>query len=419
MTTTRSNGERGAILVQTAVALIGLLAFGSFTMDYGVLWVARGQAQNAADAGALAAATSMAYGDPAAVDFETRVRSVAVAAAQANLVWGAAPDVDPATDVIIGPCPPGAPGIDDQCVRVNVYRNQERGNALPTFFAQLVGVTEQGVRATATAQVAAGLSATCLKPWAMPDKWVDVVDKDAPIDFETWTYDDHFERYGGKGNNPKNWVLLNPADYYVPPDAGSAGSGFTVPEDIGKRVTLKVENWQDSDIGPGNFRAVVLAGCPDAGSYGGNLYRCNIAECNPTPLQIGSVVETEPGGMVGPTTQGLDDLIGTDAATWVCNDGGAAAGRDCAGYPSNPNTPRLVPVPAFDVQQYLADAVAGKTKANGRTDVTITRILGFFIEGWSNKEVWGRFSHYPANGGIGNPDVEDSANFLRKIILVR
>ena len=82
-------------------------------------------------------------------------------------------------------------------------------------------------------------------------------------------------------------------------------------------------------------------------------------------------------------------------------------------------SPRLVPVPAFDVQQYLADAVAGLTKANGRMDVKVTRLLGFFIEGWDSKEVWGRFTHYPANGGIGNPDVEDSANFLRKVILVR
>ena len=53
MTTLRRwRDERGAVLVQTAVAAIGLLAVGSLTMDYGVLWVARGQAQNAADAGA-------------------------------------------------------------------------------------------------------------------------------------------------------------------------------------------------------------------------------------------------------------------------------------------------------------------------------------------------------------------------------
>jgi hypothetical protein len=407
----RSN--RGAILVQTAIALIGLLAFGSFTMDYGVLWVARGQAQNAADAGALAAATSMAYGDPTDVGFEDRVRNVAVAAAQANLVWGEAPDVIPATDVTFPPCPPGAPGIPDQCVRVDVYRNQQRGNALPTFFAQLVGVQEHGVRATATAQVAAGLTTTCLKPWIIPDKWQEI----RPI-VKPWDLDDQFNRYGGSGNNPKNWSLLDPADSYTPPTAADPGTGFTVPEDVGLRVTLKVENWNDSDIGGGNFRAVVLPGC-DAGNHGGSLYRCNIAECNPTPIQVGTVLETEPGGMVGPTTQGLAALVGSDNSVWVCADGGSSAGRDCAGYPSNPGTPRLVPMAAFDVQKYLEDTVAGLEKANGRTDVTVSRLLGFFIEGWSSKEIWGRFTHYPATGGLGNPDVDDSANFLRQVILVR
>jgi hypothetical protein len=419
MATTRRTGERGAVLVHTAIALLGLLSFTSLSFDYGVFWVARGQAQNAADAAALAAAISMAYGDPTDPGFDARVRNVAVAAAQANLVWGVAPSVNAATDVFIERCPPGAPGLPDQCVRVNVYRTQARGNALPTFFAKLVGVADQDVHATATSQVAAGLSATCVKPWIIPDKWVDVVDVDAPIDVDTWTADDRFERYGGNGNNPQNWTLLNPADYYVPPSAGSAGSGFTVPADIGKRVRLKVENWNDSDIGPGNFRAVVLPGCPGSSGPGGSTYECNIAQCNPTPVQIGQRLETEPGGMVGPTQHGLATLVGGDNAVWLCTDGSPGAGTDCAGYPSIANTPRLVPMAAFDVQQYLADAVAGNVKGNGRIEVTVSRLLGFFIEGWDNKEVWGRFTHYPAASGIGNPNVEHSANFLRKVILVR
>ncbi|HWJ54869.1 MAG TPA: pilus assembly protein TadG-related protein, partial [Vicinamibacterales bacterium] len=46
--------QRGAVLVHVAVAMTGLLAFSALTIDLGSLWVARGQAQNAADAGALA-----------------------------------------------------------------------------------------------------------------------------------------------------------------------------------------------------------------------------------------------------------------------------------------------------------------------------------------------------------------------------
>ncbi len=39
------------MLVQVAIALVGLIAFSAFVIDYGVMWVARRQAQNAADAG--------------------------------------------------------------------------------------------------------------------------------------------------------------------------------------------------------------------------------------------------------------------------------------------------------------------------------------------------------------------------------
>jgi uncharacterized membrane protein len=40
-----------------------LTALTAFVVDYGVLWVARRQAQNAADAGALAGATALAFDD--------------------------------------------------------------------------------------------------------------------------------------------------------------------------------------------------------------------------------------------------------------------------------------------------------------------------------------------------------------------
>lgn len=403
--------ERGAVLVQTGIALIGLLAMGTLSVDYGMLWVARRQAQNAADAGALAGAISLAYGDP---NDQARIRTVAIAAAQANRVWGEAPAITN-SDVYIESCPPGAPGDPDLCVRVEVFRNQERNNPLPTWFGQLVGVNAHGVRATATAQVAQGTKSTCVKPWIIPDKWEEIRPTPKP-----WDLNDTFERYNTSGN-PLNWTLLNPRDNYVEPTTSNPGTGFIVPDHVGMRIRIKIENWDDADIGPGNYRSIVYPSCPGSTSTnGGALYECNIANCNPTPLGIGDVVETEPGVMVGPTTHGLSDLIGNDAAVWMCANGTQASpSQDCIGYPSNPSSPRLVPVPAFNVQQYLDDAHAGLTKPNGRTDVKITRMLGFFIEGWDNKEIWGRFSYYPDVGGISNGEVDEDANFLRKVILVR
>jgi hypothetical protein len=381
-----------------------------------MLWVSRRQAQNAADAGALAGAISLAYSDPTDPNTTMRVKTVGVAAAQINTVWGQAPDVT-VDDVVIEPCPPGAPGDPDLCVRVDVFRNQERGNPLPTWFGQMVGVAAHGVRATATAQVAMGTKTTCVKPWVIPDKWEEHRPSTIP-----WDLNQTYERYSGPGSNPKpSWTVLSPADNYIAPTAGDAGSGFTVPDDIGMRLTIKVESWKDSDIGPGNYRSVVFPSCPGTNSgSGGDLYRCNIANCNLTPLGIGDTLETEPGTMVGPTTQGLDELIGSDSAVWLCSDGSSSTGRDCPGYPSIANTPRLVPVPAFDVQQYFDDCISGvNPDCNGRATVKISRMLGFFIEGWDNKEIWGRFTYYPDTGGISHGEIDDDANFLRKVILVR
>ena len=55
----RVAGERGAVLIQVAVALLALLALSAFVVDYGVMWASRGQAQNSADAGALSGALSL------------------------------------------------------------------------------------------------------------------------------------------------------------------------------------------------------------------------------------------------------------------------------------------------------------------------------------------------------------------------
>ena len=46
--------DRGAVLIYVALVILVLMAFTTFVSDYGLLWVSRRQAQNAADAGALA-----------------------------------------------------------------------------------------------------------------------------------------------------------------------------------------------------------------------------------------------------------------------------------------------------------------------------------------------------------------------------
>src|SRR6186713_251663 len=112
--------ERGAVLVQVAIALLVLTAMATFVVDHGVFWVSRGQAQNAADAGALSGAIARAYDeltDPPASNGKTF--SSAMGAALANNVWTTAPAAQVSWD-----CPAGVAG---SCVRVDVYRNGELG----------------------------------------------------------------------------------------------------------------------------------------------------------------------------------------------------------------------------------------------------------------------------------------------------
>ena len=99
--------------------------------------------------------------------------------AVANNVFGQAPAVDITNDVTFPVCPPPDGGPGTTCVRVDVYRNYERGNSLPSFFSRIVGVTEQGVKATATAKVLTGTQTECLRPWVVIDRW----DEFGPIQF--------------------------------------------------------------------------------------------------------------------------------------------------------------------------------------------------------------------------------------------
>ena len=99
-----------------------LVAFNVFVLDYGVMWVAREQAQNAADAGALAGAVARSYDDldpTPGPGGETA--GIAKATAAANTVWNEAATAD----VESFDCPPG---VDGRCVRVDVYRDGTHGH---------------------------------------------------------------------------------------------------------------------------------------------------------------------------------------------------------------------------------------------------------------------------------------------------
>lgn len=394
--------ERGAVLVHVAIALVGLMAMSAFVIDYGILWAARRQAQNSADAAALAGAISLAF-----VDFNNQnlARQSALDVAVQNNVWGTVPDITPA-DVTFPMCPPGSPGAGtNSCIRVDVFRNQRAGgNPLPTFFARLVGVNEQGVRATAMAEALFGNTTDCVKPFAIADKWLELRNDQGPAG---WSETDTFERYARDGS-----VLTPDADFYSPstgytPESVALGGG-----DHGRYITLKAGNPNDA-IAPGWFHPVIIN--PSEGPGGAN-YRDNIATCDPTVIGPGTELQVEPGNMIGPTRQGMRDLIALDPdAEWNpnlngTNRGGVSGG--CMGEGTCRVSPRLVAVPVFDPDAYDAG------RASGRVVINVVKVLGFFIDEMQGNDVAGYITTYPSEAFTGMGGVP-GANFVVSVALVR
>jgi len=191
-----------------------------------------------------------------------------------------------------------------------------------------------------------------MKPWAIPDRWNDA---NANNQFDT-----------GELYDP---VL----------------TGYQAPGDVGLSVTLKVGNPQQT-MTPGVFYPVNYPPLDQAQAplTGANYYRQWISECEPYIVGIGDRLQIEPGNMVGPTRQGMDELIALDpGATW---DGTSNTVINSAYGKS----PRIALVPLFDPT--LAPNA-------GRNYVTITQVGAFFIEQTGpGGEVTGRFLDYAAPG---------------------
>ncbi|MEZ5287854.1 MAG: pilus assembly protein TadG-related protein [Vicinamibacterales bacterium] len=380
------------MLVQVSIALVGLVALSAFVVDYGVMWVARRQAQNAADAGAMAGAISMGF-----VDLEDirSARHNAVAASQANLVWGAPPDIT-LSDVTFPACPPGSPAAGTStCVRVDVFRNQRAGgNPLPTFFGNMVGVSEQGVRASSTAGVIFSDVTDCVKPFAVADKWQELNNDQGTAG---WSDEDHFNRYVQSG--PGAGQLLSPADYYEAPGPSGLfapyGTGFTRSaaglggSDHGRRLVISPLTL-GNEVEAGGYLPIVVN--PDEGG-GETNYRGNISGCDPTVVGPGAVHAIEANDMATATASEVSRLIQLDPdARWHSglfgmNLGGIRGG--CMASGSCTVSPRLVAVPMFNPDVYDA------ARAAGATTVTITKVVGVFLDSVQGTDVIGYLTPYP------------------------
>ena len=368
-------------LVWVAVGFMTFLAASTLAIDVGMFMTARAQAQNAADAGALSGATALVYdsftdhsaGGPA-------VQS-AINDAVKNDVIGHTVSVK-APDVTF----PAGTGGEYNRVKVNVFRTADRQNPVATLIGPLFGVPSADVSATATAEASPANAETCVKPFTIPDKWTEK--QTGP-----WDPTDTFDLYDNKGK-----PLPNP-DVYIGPSDAANYTGYNAQRDRGTEIQLKADN--NTKITASFYDPWDLPG-----SVGASDYRANIDGCNSHVFPIGSNMPPETGNMVGPTQQGMQDLIDLDPnAYWdtSCN---------CVQGSAFAKSPRVVVIPVYDP----VAMAEGQQHGKGIT-LTVVNFIGFFIEPMQGGTVVGRIT--PVAGVVdGNAGAAPPAAFPRVIRLV-
>ena len=390
--------QTGAIVLQAMLMIGMLVSLSALVVDQGLLLVARSEAQNAADAAAVAGAYARAtvYEEPAVIATQ------AINIARANHVWMEEPSIA-AADVKVETCqnPESWWAEGDECVSATVHRTTARGNPLPTVFANFFGLKAQNVSAMAIARVASAGMTDCMRPWAISDRWLERSDG-AGNPTGVWDQDSSFDTVYTTGPN-KGKPLPNP-DIYVPPSKSSPGTGYTT-ADYGRELVLK-----DGNGNSGWFGRVALRRKEGGGSpHSAQTYKRNIESCNGVMLELGDEVMAINGNVVGPTRQGVDYLMNDDPGYYWDKGkkrirGGCMEKGECA------KSSRLVAVGVFDPIVY---------KSNNQDVVKIVNLIGFFIDKIENNDVIGHLTYYPAIADKNGPTITGEASFLKAAVLAR
>jgi hypothetical protein len=266
--------QRGSVLLLVAVFLVGLLLLSALAIDLGILYTARTSAQHAADAAALAGAFT--FLNPAAVEPDAAVDAAISTAAQ-NKILGQAVAID-AGNVVVD--------VTARKVRVTVPRLADNG--IPLFFGRVTGKQKADVQAIATAQASdTATGSSCVKPIFIPNTALST----QPTVTDACN---------------KGEVIFN--------DAGQVTS--YAESLMGSQMNIRPSDPSQA-LAPGQFYSL------DFGS-GANTYRCTLGQCaNDCDVDQAVVSCDNPGfplktgNMVGPTKQGISDLIGSPPDTWV------------------------------------------------------------------------------------------------------
>ncbi len=294
--------ERGASLFLVAGGIAVLLAVLALAIDLGMLYVARNEAQRAADSAALAGAYTFVTsgctstgGCVAGGPQEALARGQAANVAGQNAVLGEPVALDPGD---VGFSYPSA--VEPQ-ITVTVRRTSDRGNAIPTIFARMFKIFVGEVSATATAEAYnGGVANTCIVPFLVPNCDTNPAHL-SPANAACG--DPSTSKYS---NGPAgNFVYLGADGSYHIQNAGLylAGGGvfgepwtlhFSATDTPGPAGSAVPSHWYMISFDNSNSKA-------DLRNY--------ILQCYPKTISCGDVLTPDPGKATGPVTQGVEDRI--------------------------------------------------------------------------------------------------------------
>lgn len=353
------NEERGNVALIVALSSFALLGLGTMAVDLGVVYTKRSQMQKAADIAALAGAQAL-INSSGNTDM---ARTQAITTARANLAQGDVPDrVVRDGDVTFSNNAAINTSFPMNRIDVHIRRNAEAGNSVGLIFANLFGDSYSDLTVMARAE-AVPACRSCVAPLSVPDKftWNDKCDPDRKL----------------------NNGALDPTSSCEMASVQLIGYS---PADFGTPVVLKFGDPTDTVV-PGWFSPINLPpvgqGAPETGA---SVYRERLGDAGfcmndfgTYSVQPGSQVQVEPGNMVGPTRQGIADLLAGDpAATWDTGKGVVTA----SGEP-NPHSPRIIRIPLYDPRLPIV---------SGRNYLTVVKVASFFVESMDNQNnVRGRY----------------------------
>jgi Flp pilus assembly protein TadG len=407
----RLRGEEGAVLLQVGVGLLAFTAVSALVIDYGAQLVSHAQVQNTVDAAALAGATSLAFDDSFDLSAEGPAAAAALTFARQNAVWGQAPT--PATvDIQFPACNARDEEDSDNtllaCIDVTAHRDKTAGNAVSALMGGLVDSESFGVAAFARAQARDANATDCLKPLAIPDRWLERM--------LPWSPASTFDLYNAIGQELDFAVR----DVYVGPTQTGNGSGLTFSAYRGARITL-TPGRLSYPIGAWQYLPVQIAG----GRFPSNDVQANTSGCaaslvtlehpdadtrlrfaagdvaaNETLIAAGAqqLVAKDPAAQWNPVTKRIDNSCAEDET-------------QCASM-----SPRLVALAVYDpfeLTTALHDGAAG--------DVRLRNIIGLFIESVDvpGQTITGYITRHPGLRDETAITLHDDSSFLRTARLVQ